>query len=153
MAERFLVDVQAIPLPIIVAEGYFVTAERLEDLEEPVEDIARFISSELQQNFVVGGRPPWQPHAPATVERWGPHPLLDLTGDLRDEIVADERWDIDKGRSNVTAAFTAGPVTDLYGRFHLSGTQFMPVRDFMALPVEIQDKALEMFDEWVGEQL
>ncbi len=44
-------------------------------------DIAELIDAEFQHETDPYGNA-WKPHAPATVERWGEHKILDLTGSM-----------------------------------------------------------------------
>ncbi len=43
--------------------------------------IAELIAEEFQHEADPYGNA-WRPHAPATVERWGEHPILDLSGSM-----------------------------------------------------------------------
>lgn len=48
--------------------------------------VARELESLIQDEFEHEADPygnAWQPHADATIERWGEHPILDLSGDMR----------------------------------------------------------------------
>lgn len=45
-------------------------------------DIAALIAEEFQHQADPYGNA-WKAHAPATVERWGEHPILDLSGEMR----------------------------------------------------------------------
>jgi hypothetical protein len=45
-------------------------------------DIAALIDDQFQHQADPYGNA-WKPHAPATVERWGEHPILDLSGEMR----------------------------------------------------------------------
>lgn len=51
--------------------------------------VANDIAEVVEEEFQTGTDPygnAWKPHAPATVERWGEHPLLDLTGTMRGSV-------------------------------------------------------------------
>lgn len=51
--------------------------------------VAKAIDALVQQQFGSATDPygtPWKPHAPATVERWGPHPVLQLTQAMRSSV-------------------------------------------------------------------
>ncbi len=48
--------------------------------------VAKDIKDLIEQEFAAEADPygnAWKPHAPATVERWGPHSILDLSGTMR----------------------------------------------------------------------
>lgn len=62
---------------------------------------------------------PYAPHAPATVKRWGRHPLLNLTGAGISSIRV-------RAKSGTGIEFTA----DEHMRFTQGGTKFQPVRAF-----------------------
>jgi hypothetical protein len=45
-------------------------------------EIAKLVDLEFQAGADPYGNA-WKPHAQSTIERWGSHPLLDLSGDMR----------------------------------------------------------------------
>jgi hypothetical protein len=48
-------------------------------------EIAWLIDSEFAAQSDPYGNA-WEPHADSTVERWGPHPILTLSGDMRGSV-------------------------------------------------------------------
>jgi hypothetical protein len=65
-------------------------ADRVRDLAKvpsrAAAPVAKAIKGLIAEEFEAQADPygnAWQPHADATVERWGEHPILDLTGNMR----------------------------------------------------------------------
>jgi hypothetical protein len=69
-------------------------AKRIKDLAkvpsraaaQASENVAELVEEEFRDQADPYGNA-WKPHAPATVERWGEHPILDLTGAMRESVV------------------------------------------------------------------
>jgi len=68
-------------------------AERIADLarvpSRASAAVAKSIDDLIQDEFGSASDPygePWEEHADATVERWGPHPILQLTQDMRSSV-------------------------------------------------------------------
>lgn len=98
--------------------------------------------------FATGTDPygnPWAPHLASTTERWGAHPLLDLTGDLKDVEVSPAAG------SGISVTLGAD-----YGAFHQIGTRYMTARPILpthglpdAWSRAIADESERLFDEAV----
>lgn len=74
---------------IAIADLPAYLASMADELERaPLTDVLKscttLIDQAVEKNFLAGGSPlgPWPPHSPATVARYGPHPLLILSGDM-----------------------------------------------------------------------
>jgi phage gpG-like protein len=53
-----------------VAQAFFTSAEKLQNMEEPLQMAARIATAEVEENFNAQGRPTgWQPLAEATLAR------------------------------------------------------------------------------------
>ena len=68
-------------------------ADRIADLASVPSRAARRVSDEIagliEEEFGAQADPygtPWEPHAEATVQRWGPHPILQLTQEMRSSV-------------------------------------------------------------------
>jgi hypothetical protein len=151
--ERFGVEVVATPLPSIVAEGYFMLAERLSRLVEPARLAAGVLSREIATNFAVGGRPtPWPPLADVTVRRKGHDRLLVDTEDMYSAATSEESWQVESGGRSASAHLDSSALP-YYSIFHIEGTQFMPERDFTFIPDEALDKVEDIFGEFIDQAL
>lgn len=163
MAERGALEISYdfIPPLSVVAEGWFMTARRLSEMTDVVEGITQELSAELAENFEVGGRPPWPALKDTTIERkekiadlrGAPEDILVRSGALWDEVADPLAWDIQREGAGAVGVYNPGDVHDAYGHFHLSGTVYMPIRNYMELTDEIVDGVADLFDEWIGEQL
>lgn len=153
MAERGDFFIEMTPNPMMVAQGFFMTSRRLSDLREPVEMGAKIVAEELAINFVVGGRPGWKPLADSTVAKKGHSEILIESGDLMEEVSDADRWAMSSGGNYAMAQWEPGSAHSAYGEFHLSGTRFMPQRDFMSMPDRVEDAILEIFEDWVSDIL
>lgn len=79
--------------------------------------IQKLVDAEFAAQSDPYGKP-WAAHAGATVERWGAHPIHDLTGDEKSGVkIAPRRG------AGIRITFE----TD-YSRFHQTGTADMPAR-------------------------
>lgn len=107
------------------------------------------ISDLLDEQFAAQSDPygnAWEPHAEATVARWGEHPVLELTGALR-------------GSVDVQPMGGAGIAITLddVAQFHQTGTSRMPARPvlpYAGLPAAWDDAlsqaAAETFERTLG---
>lgn len=153
MAERGDFFIQMTPDPMMVAQGFFMTSQRLNDLREPVEMGAKILGDELAINFLVGGRPSWAPLATSTVTKKGHSQVLIESGDLMEEVSDAERWQFASGGNSAIAQWEPGSVHSAYGHYHLSGTRFMPQRDFMTMPDRVEDAIMDIFEDWIDDIL
>lgn len=159
MPGRFNIDLVMTPLPAIVARGYFIAAERMKELREPMTDAARAISREIAANFDAEGRPArWEELADSTVRKKqseGLDPrILRATTALYDGIVGEGMygpgsWDIgpDGGEWVAVLEDPTG-----YGWRHLNAFphKFMPARDWTFVPDEVSDEVNAIFYDWLN---
>jgi len=99
----------------------------IHELNKVPSQAARQASSEIQTliegQFASQADPygnAWAPHAKETIRRWGPHPILTLTGAM--------------GQVSVTPRAGAGITVTLgadYSQFHQTGTANMPARPIL----------------------
>lgn len=83
---------------------------------------AEAIAEQIDQQFAAGTDAygnAWTPHKPATVKRWGEHPILELTGGLRGEVdvhpmagsgIAIELGELASLHQNGTSQMAARPI-------------------------------------------
>lgn len=158
MPGRFSLELVAIPRPALVAKGFFITSDRLNELTTPLERVSEFISNEIAVNFDVEGRPvPWEPLADSTVSRKASaDPPLDprilrATGALFEAVTSEKAWDIGMTGGNEAAAVLVDPTE--YGWRHLETHRFMPIRDWGFVPDDALDTADELMYEWLAEDV
>lgn len=153
MPGRFSLDFVAIPQPALVARGYFIAADKLNQLPEPLLRASEVVSREIEINFEAEGRPPWDALEAATSERksqLGLDPrILRATGELFEAVTSPDAWDIGMEGSTQAAALLRD-TTD-HGTFHITGTSFMPARDWSFVPDDALDRIEEVFYEWLEE--
>lgn len=85
----------------------------------------------------------WAPHAPSTIARYGAHPLLELSGAMKDAATGGpgRREEIINGD---ILALGVSPEQIEYAGFHETGTAKMPARPFMNLNNDTADKLAEL---------
>lgn len=87
---------------------------------------------------------PWPPHAPATVRRYGPHPLLVLSGRMKRAAITPGDSEHLLGVARSTAAYgVSGSV--FYARFHHTGTSRMPRRRVIFASAATVQKMFSLF--------
>lgn len=127
--------------------GFEQSLRRLADVPAKVaEKGAEAIAEQIDQQFASGTDAygnAWAPHAPATVARWGEHPILELTGALRGEVDVHPL-------PGTGIAIELGELASL----HQSGTSRMPARPILpsgtfpaAWREALEQAAAESFEE------
>jgi len=178
MPARIALNVSWVPMPQLVAQTYFLSAERARDLETPMKEAVSLFGSEIDMNFQVEGRPEkWEELAPSTLRRklgqaidsdtradirlateeyrsqvidvaMGGIKILQDDGDLYDSATNPDSWVI---QSSGNASIAELVDTTGYGAYHVEGTAKMPQRDFTYISDEALAEAEEYFAEWVLE--
>lgn len=141
MAERFVVDFQASPDFAVVAEGFFATRQRLEDMIEPMTDAANVVSDAIKQRFDDQDFVELSPNTHKTMGRFGDEFILVDTGAMYDAATSLQAWDIQNANGQASAFYDPSYLANIapYFRFHISGTRYMPERNFL----EIDEAAAE----------
>lgn len=153
MPERITVEVVATPLPAVVAQGFFVTAQILEDLGEPTRQAAAVLANEIEQNFRVGGRPAaWPPLAEATIKRKGHGRILFDSNDLFDEATNPSNFEVTTAKNTSSAHLDAEQLPE-YAIFHVTGTEFMPERDFTFVSDEAIDEIEKIYANFLDDAI
>src|SRR5687768_16263499 len=134
MPGRVTADLVFTPMPSVVARGFFMAAERIRQMEAPMQRAAEIVSREILANFDAEGRPTrWPELAESTVRKKaseGLDPIIlrateALVGGLTEEGQAGlGSWDIGHEGTD-WVAFLADPTG--YGWRHLEEHQFMPI--------------------------
>lgn len=158
MPGRFRTDLVMTPLPGIVARAFFITAQRIQQMEEPMERAAMVVSKEIAANFDAEGRPGrWEGLKEGTARKKASEGLdpriLRATGALYDGLTGQGMgglgsWDISQQGADWVANLE-DPTG--YGWRHLEEHQFMPIRDWTFVSDEGLDEIEETFYEWLHE--
>lgn len=103
----------------IVARDMDRLALAIEDLKVPLaRSIMQVVIPSIRTNFAVGGRPPWEPLAPYTVQvRGNAEPILFRSGRLREAATSWQIWDVGK----TSATIREFPPAAWYGSIHQAG--------------------------------
>jgi phage gpG-like protein len=116
----------------------------LSTFQEPLEAAVREVGvPAIGRNFDAEG-PGWEPLQAATVMiRGSEHPILEVTGALREDATSPDAWAIDDDMAAMSMLSLD------YGYFHEVGTGFMPARPFMVLDESDVDEIVEVFGQWL----
>lgn len=155
-----LFDVKMLPQPWVLVRDFNVLGLSVQSFREPLEEsVRRVVIPSILIGFISGGYGEWPEHADATTERWGEHPLLTLTGKVRNAATAFARWQFTR-----TEAFMGNwPQHVGYGLVHQVGggpqshspDAFgeIPPRPFLELQEEDIPGIEEIFLNWVDRRL
>jgi phage gpG-like protein len=147
---RIQYEVVWTPLPTVVANAWFSSADQLSRLEQPMRDIVEIHSRELEENFASQGRPgPWKPLAESTIRKKGHDTILQDSGALHDAASNADSWAISVSGQSAVAALAAPS----YGRFHLTGTRHIPERPWDYISPEAEAESDEILLDWIEEPL
>jgi hypothetical protein len=166
------------PDPEILARRIMTLAGYLENFKPPLEASREVARADMENHFDTESGPEgaWAPLADATIERWGEHPILQLTLALRGAATADTAFPVDandlffstaglpfywkyveEGRGgsaeDVEFAKAARKMFEDAGkqvpaRFEQAAYGGMPARPFIGISQEAQDLIVEVFDAW-----
>ncbi len=153
MPARGTTGLYMVPSATVLAQAFFVTAEKLSQIEEPMHRIVNdVLVPEIEENFQTEGHGAWEQLAPATaLKRGSAHPILMETGQMREAATSPQAWSVERSGSSAFASFN--PDVTEYAKFHISGTSFMPVRDFGTFEADVEDQVEDIFDEWLDEAI
>jgi phage gpG-like protein len=131
------------PAAQLVAE-FAALQEDLSSFQEPLEAAVREVGvPAVGRNFDMEG-PGWDPLQGSTVMiRGSEHPILEVTGALREDATSPDAWMIDDDMAAMSQLSLD------YGYFHETGTSFMPARPFMDLDEGDVDSIVEVFEQWL----
>lgn len=144
----------------VVAKGWFLTAEKMEDFDEPMQRMAEIMAQEIAWNFVQEGNweGKWDALQDSTIAkkaaaRLDPR-ILRATGALMEAATASTAWSVHTGKAEGVAQLQ-DPTG--YGFYHLTGGEagnwFLPIRDWAAIGDEAADEIEEMFYDWLYEDV
>lgn len=161
------------PDPEILARKILTLKDYLENFKPPLEASRSIARADMQRHFDTETAPDgsaWAPLSPETINTYGEHPILDLTGLMKAAATSDTAFPID---ANDLYFSTAG--LPFYAMFHETGRGSrhaglyaemraqglalvegieeisggaMPARPFIGISTEAQDLIIEVFDAW-----
>jgi phage gpG-like protein len=165
-----LIDVDIIPLPIILVGQFGELAAGVRSFHEPLKrSIQEVVIPSIKTNFDYNGRPPWAPLSGTTWAMRGETSIdsegnqiinqegdiLVRTGKLKRSAVALARWKITRDE-----AYAGGdwPATAWYGPIQQTGFvgghgAETPARPFMLIQDEDVPKIEEVFVDWFKSRL
>jgi hypothetical protein len=165
-----MVSITWVPDPKIIAAKLLELAGYLENFIPPLMAAKGIAQQDMQEHFDTESGPDgaaWAPLADSTIERWGDHPILQLTGAMRDAATSEGAYQID-GRDLFIDTSGFPP----YWVYHETGTSGagmapileelkakgfevdplagggMPARPFVGISFEAQMLIIEAFDAW-----
>lgn len=144
-------QLEASQMPQLMQE--FAAAWLQDPLSEPLSECVRIVRAGFMENFQLkegsDGRS-WPAHAPSTVKRYGPHPLLILSDAMR-SAVAGEAGPGSVFRDSFRE-FETG--TDLiYSRTHQEGRGNIPQREFLYASENVIDECHEEVADYLFEYI
>lgn len=177
MTVRLGLEFVWIPQPAIVAEAYFATAERAQQLQVPMREATEIAATEIEANFDAEGRPEhWAPLAPGTVNTrvkadiagvGGTESFKLGTSEFQSRIFSgfasavkilnrtgalkgaavDPNSWAIGGSGQDTVAVLQDPTG--YGGYHVEGTSKMPQRDYTYISEQAQEEIEELFLDFI----
>ncbi len=141
------------PSPAIIAAGLLKMADGVTSAREPLtKAVKEVMIPSFQKNFSQGGRPAWEPLADYTVEvRGSSSPILVRSGALQRTMGQMGIWTI----TDQHAVIERLPENVWYGHLHQEGNRkksTLPARPFALIQPEDEEKIIDIFNEWLGEQ-
>lgn len=155
-----MLRIEAIPGLIAVGNELREVAEAFEDFNEPfARSIEQVLAPSIGRNFDQEGNEdgPWQELTADTIMRrelegFSSDPILNRTGNLREEATSLDAWNID----NEEAVMAIGGDAGQYAFIHQFGGSagqgaFIPARPFVSPSEDDVDAVAEVFQEWIGD--
>lgn len=131
----------------------------LSSLAEPLEECGQVIRGAFEENIFNTEGPdgnPWPPHAPSTVARYGPHPLLILSGRMLESLTRKDA----QGNVTIVEDREAEFGTDVtsqdgffYPGIHDAGGSRIPQREFIYASPDREEKCGEILSDWIEKNL
>lgn len=133
----------------LLRSSTFRLARQLGDTTVPLTtSIRKVVIPSMIRNYMLQGRPSWQPLAESTLERrmskGFPRILID-TEKLARISTSWPIWKIDRNEANMEALDGVVP----YAKYHQSGTANMPARPFALLQLKDIENIVIIFDDWI----
>jgi phage gpG-like protein len=151
MTYRF--DIDFVPTTRVMGASFGQVAKGFRTYRMPLEEsVKRVAISGIAENFIVGGRPPWEPLSEETIRRRDregtlgqePQDILIETGTLFGDATRLARWTITGGEAYISNL----PNRSWYGVLHQTGTSHMPARPWANLTTDDVDAMESIFNKW-----
>lgn len=143
-------DVDLSPPAAIIAANFAAYGLDIRSFREPLKrSIQQVLAPSFRRNFVEGGRPEqWDELSDITLAR-----KAALGQDLS-PLVATRTLMRVAGQLNIWHLTSEEAYVDQlpnaeYGRFHMTGTEFMPSRPFLVIQPEDEEEIEEVFVQWL----
>lgn len=160
------------PDPNVIAARIMSLARYLENFVPPLEASKAIAKADMQNHFDTETSPggaPWAPLADETIERWGEHSILQLTGAMHGAAVSDSAYMVDGHDLYIdTSGFPDYWVFHEFGRQspqmhifkemiaagHKLGLGYkysgggMPPRPFVGISEKAEAEIIAVFDAW-----
>lgn len=152
--DRFPIEIDVRPFKVnadLLRVSTFRLARQFGDMTIPlIRSIKKVVIPSMIRNYMLQGRPSWQPLAESTIERrmskGFPRILLD-TEKLARISTSWPIWRINRTEANMEALDAVVP----YAKYHQSGTANMPARPFALLQLKDVENIIIIFDDWIRE--
>ena len=133
----------------LIKASSFRLARQLGDTGTPlIRSIRKVVIPSMIRNYMLQGRPSWQPLADSTLERRSskgfPRILID-TEKLARISTSWPIWKINRTEANMESLDLVVP----YAKYHQSGTKDMPARPFALLQLRDIENIVIIFDDWI----
>lgn len=142
-------SLEMVPGTALLASQFASWGGSIGEFQEPLRAaIDNVAAPAIATNFDVGGRPPWAPLQPQTIERrMSSGPVLIDTGLLRSIATSPSIWTVQGDRAFIPAGALGGAI---YGVFHQTGTSRMVQRPWALLTATETAQIEEMFGGWTA---
>lgn len=143
------IDVSLTPPGWVMAADFVALGLDIRSMREPLKRAVQgVLGGSIRYNFEVGGRPEWPPLSDETVrikhDLGYPPDILIRTGKLKKVAGQLNIWTLTREEAYVTQLPGAE-----YGEFHLTGTRFMPIRDFLTIQPQDEEEIEKVFETWL----
>lgn len=152
--QNFPIEIDIRPFKVnsdLLRASTFRLARQLGNMNDPlVRSIKKVVIPSMIRNYMLQGRPSWQPHAESTLERRIPKGFPRLLLDTERMARISTSWPIWKvtpTEANMEFLDTVVP----YAKYHQTGTKNMPARPFALLQLKDVENIVIIFDDWIRE--
>lgn len=138
----------------LIKASTFRMARQFGDMSWPLRtSIKLVVIPTMDTNFIMGGRPQWEPLAESTaLKRISKNPgqnafapLFD-SGHMYDIVVGGKYWRVTRDKADMEMLDTVVP----YAKYHQSGTRHVPQRQFAVLQQKDIERIVVIFDSWLN---
>jgi hypothetical protein len=141
-----MLDFDWFPHPLIMAASWTSLAEELKDMREPLERMRTYAATIMPRNIDDQGGGEWPELDSDTLDRRSAGAILIDTGALYSAVGDEGLWEL--GDEEVRMGGIPSPY---YAEFHLTGTEFMPQRDYAYFLPQDVDECEQIAWQWLDE--